>query len=60
MYLEGLSSGVTRDVKAIRSGTFKKDDEEIDSGTPAFLKDNDIQEEDTDNTKQEEAPAFGA
>ena len=54
MYIDGLRKGVQKDIKLIRNGHHKKDDEEF--GTPAFLKDKDIEEEPTNGDN----PAFGA
>ena len=53
MYIEGLTNGIKRDIKVIRNGHHKKDEEEF--GTPGFKKDGEI-EEDVNG----EDPAFGA
>ena len=54
MYIDGLRNGVKRDIKIIRNGHHKKEDEEF--GTPAFKKDGEIEEEGT----KSDNPAFGA
>lgn len=58
MYLDKISEGVQRDVKIIKNGSYKKDE---DNGTPKFIRDgsNGDIEESTDGNKEEQ-PAFGA